>query len=105
MAFSGYPPPSPPLPFLLPSLCAEQQRLGFARMFFHQPRFCLSDEATSAMDLHMVMPPFLVIIAILPHASNLRTSHHLCLQHPPPPIPRYKKPQTTLRSNGEWTSA
>lgn len=32
---------------------SEQQRLSFARLFYHMPRFCLMDEATSAMDLYM----------------------------------------------------
>jgi ABC-type lipoprotein export system ATPase subunit len=32
---------------------SEMQRLSFARLFYHNPNFCLMDEATSAMDLHM----------------------------------------------------
>jgi ABC-type uncharacterized transport system fused permease/ATPase subunit len=31
----------------------EQQRLGFARLFFHCPRLALMDEATSALDVSM----------------------------------------------------
>jgi ABC-type uncharacterized transport system fused permease/ATPase subunit len=29
----------------------EQQRLGFARLFYHQPRFAIMDEATSALEV------------------------------------------------------
>ena len=29
----------------------EQQRLGFARLFYHKPRFAILDEATSALDV------------------------------------------------------
>ena len=29
----------------------EQQRLAFARLFFHKPEFVLMDEATSALDV------------------------------------------------------
>lgn len=29
----------------------EAQRLGFARLFFHKPRFAVLDEATSALDV------------------------------------------------------
>ena len=29
----------------------EQQRLGFARLLYHAPRFAIMDEATSAMDV------------------------------------------------------
>jgi ABC-type uncharacterized transport system fused permease/ATPase subunit len=32
---------------------SEMQRLNFARMFFHQPVFCLADECTSALDLRL----------------------------------------------------
>jgi ATP-binding cassette subfamily D (ALD) protein 4 len=32
---------------------SELQRLSFARLFHQLPKFCLMDEATSAMDLHM----------------------------------------------------
>lgn len=28
----------------------ERQRIGFARLYFHQPRFCVLDEATSAIN-------------------------------------------------------
>jgi ABC-type uncharacterized transport system fused permease/ATPase subunit len=31
----------------------EMQRLGFARLFYHQPAFAFMDEATSAMDIEM----------------------------------------------------
>jgi ABC-type uncharacterized transport system fused permease/ATPase subunit len=30
--------------------CSERQRIGFARLYFHQPRFCVLDEATSAIN-------------------------------------------------------
>jgi len=30
---------------------SEMQRLNFARMFYHEPAFCLADESTSALDL------------------------------------------------------
>ena len=29
----------------------EQQRLGFARLFYHRPAFCIMDESTSALDV------------------------------------------------------
>eukprot|EP00945_MAST-04E_sp_MAST-4E-sp1_P006005 g6005.t1 len=29
----------------------EQQRLGFARLFYHKPAFCIMDESTSALDV------------------------------------------------------
>jgi ABC-type uncharacterized transport system fused permease/ATPase subunit len=29
----------------------EMQRLGFARLYFHRPRFAIMDEATSALDM------------------------------------------------------
>lgn len=32
---------------------SEMQRLNFARMFYHQPAFCLADECTSSMDLRL----------------------------------------------------
>lgn len=32
---------------------SEMQRLNFARMFYHQPKFCLADESTSALDLRL----------------------------------------------------
>ena len=32
---------------------SEMQRLNFARLFFHQPRFCLADEVTSSLDLRL----------------------------------------------------
>jgi ABC-type uncharacterized transport system fused permease/ATPase subunit len=31
----------------------EQQRLAFARLFFHSPDFALMDEATAALDVEM----------------------------------------------------
>ncbi len=31
----------------------EQQRLGFARLMYHKPRFALMDESTSAMDVDL----------------------------------------------------
>ena len=31
----------------------EQQRVGFARLFYHQPRFCIMDESTSALDIEL----------------------------------------------------
>ena len=31
----------------------EQQRLGFARLLYHSPRFALMDESTSAMDVEL----------------------------------------------------
>jgi len=32
---------------------SEMQRLNFARMFFHEPCFCLADECTAALDLRL----------------------------------------------------
>jgi putative ATP-binding cassette transporter len=29
----------------------EQQRFGFARLFYHKPAFCIMDESTSALDV------------------------------------------------------
>lgn len=31
----------------------EQQRLGFARMLYHQPRYVIADEATAALDVEL----------------------------------------------------
>jgi ABC-type uncharacterized transport system fused permease/ATPase subunit len=31
----------------------EQQRVGFARLFYHRPRFCIMDESTSALDVNL----------------------------------------------------
>ena len=31
----------------------EQQRVGFARLFYHRPRFCIMDESTSALDVEL----------------------------------------------------
>merc|ERR1711991_1003116 len=31
----------------------EQQRLGFARLFYHKPMFCIMDESTSALDVEL----------------------------------------------------
>jgi ABC-type uncharacterized transport system fused permease/ATPase subunit len=31
----------------------EQQRLGFARLFYHQPAFAIMDESTSALDVEL----------------------------------------------------
>ena len=31
----------------------EQQRIGFARLFYHRPRFCIMDESTSALDVEL----------------------------------------------------
>ena len=31
----------------------EQQRIGFCRMFYHEPKFVLMDESTSALDLEL----------------------------------------------------
>ena len=28
----------------------EQQRVGFVRVFYHRPKFCIMDEATAALD-------------------------------------------------------
>ena len=28
----------------------EQQRIGFVRLFYHRPKFCIMDEATAALD-------------------------------------------------------
>jgi ABC-type uncharacterized transport system fused permease/ATPase subunit len=32
---------------------SEMQRLNFARLFLHKPRFCLADEVTSSLDLRL----------------------------------------------------
>ena len=31
----------------------EMQRLGFARLFFHRPKYAIMDEATSALDMEL----------------------------------------------------
>jgi len=53
----------------------EQQRLQFARLFLHRPRWALLDEATSAMDAPMQSLLLARLRAMLPDASVVHVGH------------------------------
>lgn len=63
----------------------EQQRLGFARLLFHRPRFALLDEATSALDpaseahcMRLVQTAGIAVISVA-HRPSLLKFHDMKL--------------------------
>jgi putative ATP-binding cassette transporter len=53
----------------------EQQRLAFARLLLHRPRWIFMDEATSALDEANQAAMFALLAAELPQAALLSIGH------------------------------
>jgi putative ATP-binding cassette transporter len=62
----------------------EQQRVGFARILLHAPRFVFLDEATSALDLDTEKHLYATLIAQMPNAALVSVAHRTTLDafHP-----------------------
>ncbi|MGD1858742.1 MAG: ABC transporter ATP-binding protein/permease [Leptolyngbyaceae cyanobacterium] len=56
----------------------EQQRLSFARVLLHQPRYAVLDEATSALDTHNEAQLYTALAAI--PTTYLSVGHHASLE-------------------------
>lgn len=57
----------------------EQQRLSFARIFIHRPRWIISDECTSAIDEETEIFLFTELSRALPHATLISVGHRATL--------------------------
>ncbi|XP_062503781.1 lysosomal cobalamin transporter ABCD4-like [Corticium candelabrum] len=74
----------------------EVQKLGFARLFCHQPRYALLDEATSAVDeetegkLYDMCQDLGITLVSISHRMSLKRYHHV---------------ELCLTGGGEWTLA
>lgn len=54
----------------------EQQRLGFAKLLLHKPRYALLDEATSALDPTNENRLYQLLIDELPQTTVVSVAHH-----------------------------
>jgi putative ATP-binding cassette transporter len=57
----------------------EQQRIAFARVFLHKPRWVFMDESTSMIDLATESHLYKLMKSLLPNCSIVSVGHHVSL--------------------------